>query len=218
MKILVVMQTIHQNNKVFFYLIVLLLLFGLVPLFLFDKVSFFFTIKQWESPILDCCTPYLSYLGDVRAYWVVVLIIKIKHFNKEVSYLIRDTKIVVWMANFLFMSLVVQFLKRIVFSHILRPMALISIDQVHIIKGVELAKKLSFPSGHASTIFSIITLIQLFKKEKSFICSFLLCLLACVVSYSRIYLCQHFYTDVYFGGLIGILSAYATYSFTMSTK
>ncbi|TSJ80771.1 phosphatase PAP2 family protein [Cardinium endosymbiont of Dermatophagoides farinae] len=111
------------------------------------------------------------------------------------------------------MSIVVQLLKRVFFSCMLRPIALLPIDaSLYLVDGVRLLRDLSFPSGHAATIFVLISVVQLLSRSKKKSYTVILLGLALMVAYSRIYLCQHFYIDVYAGAWIGIISALVVYS------
>ena len=60
----------------------------------------------------------------------------------------------------------------------------------------------SFPSGHATSAFATAGVLALFFKDKWV--HILLLLLAVQVGFSRIYLAQHFLTDVLAGSLIGV--------------
>jgi membrane-associated phospholipid phosphatase len=63
----------------------------------------------------------------------------------------------------------------------------------------------SFPSGHSTSIFALVTLLALFDKNKKGNVGYLLAAVA--VGYSRIYLGQHFLGDVLTGSCIGVLTA-----------
>ncbi len=106
--------------------------------------------------------------------------------------------------GFVVTSAIVQGMKRVLFSGQLRPMALIPANvPVHLVEGMMPNTHFSFPSGHAATIFAAICLIHFLVAKKPLWLSLMLLILACTVAYSRIYLCQHFYRDIYVGGLIG---------------
>jgi membrane-associated phospholipid phosphatase len=62
----------------------------------------------------------------------------------------------------------------------------------------------SFPSGHATTAFAVITVIAVHAKKNYQLPLFLL---AVLISYSRVYLAQHFLTDITAGAFIGVLFA-----------
>ncbi|MFT4062636.1 MAG: phosphatase PAP2 family protein [Edaphocola sp.] len=69
----------------------------------------------------------------------------------------------------------------------------------------------SFPSGHSEGVFAFTCFLALLLPCKYRHFSWLLFLLALAVGYSRIYLSQHFYADVYAGSIIGTLGCCATY-------
>ena len=78
-------------------------------------------------------------------------------------------------------------------------------DWFHQVAGVHLHSNLSFPSGHTSGAFSFFTLMAiLLVKRKAYWAVFFF-FLALLVGYSRMYLGQHFFIDVYFGSLVGTL-------------
>jgi membrane-associated phospholipid phosphatase len=95
----------------------------------------------------------------------------------------------------------------VVFPNELRPLSL-EIENViiHKIERVPLHRMHSLPSGHTSTAFTMALLLANIMKRKFFV--FLLPVIAFLVGYSRVYLGQHFVTDVCAGMFIGIVSAY----------
>jgi membrane-associated phospholipid phosphatase len=64
----------------------------------------------------------------------------------------------------------------------------------------------SFPSGHTSTAFTLALLLAFLSKKNFWVYFFPL--IAFFVGYSRVYLAQHFVTDVFAGMLIGIVSSF----------
>ncbi len=109
-------------------------------------------------------------------------------------------------AGILISSVLAQFLKRVVYPEELRPISYLSENfPVHIIEGVEMRKIHSFPSGHTTTAFSMALIMSHMANKK--IWSLLFPLLAFLAGYSRVYLAQHFPTDVLAGMSIGIVSA-----------
>jgi membrane-associated phospholipid phosphatase len=65
----------------------------------------------------------------------------------------------------------------------------------------------SFPSGHTSTAFTTALLLSFIIRKKFAV--FFFPVIAFLVGYSRVYLAQHFVTDVVAGSTIGIISSYA---------
>lgn len=109
-------------------------------------------------------------------------------------------------------SLLSQFLKSEFFNLEPRPVTYFSATPglVHHVPGVELWTYNSFPSGHTITAFSIaLTLLYLFAPRRVWTWSVLLFAWACSVGYSRMYLAEHFFKDVYGGAIIGVLATLA---------
>ncbi len=206
MKQLTAISVIWHQNKFFFYLLIALFTIGLFPFFLFDKTSFFILLKHWYHPVADCIAPYISWLGDGVLYLFLLFMAALFRASCR--------KLIIISGSFFCMSIVVQCLKRVFFSHMLRPIALLPSDvSVHLIDGVPLLTDLSFPSGHSATIFVLISLIQLLGRKKKNVYSVILIGLGLIVAYSRIYLCQHFYIDVYVGAWMGTVSTIVVYIF-----
>jgi membrane-associated phospholipid phosphatase len=65
----------------------------------------------------------------------------------------------------------------------------------------------SFPSGHTSTAFTTALLLSFIVRKRFAV--FFFPVIAFLVGYSRVYLAQHFVTDVLAGSVIGIISSYA---------
>jgi membrane-associated phospholipid phosphatase len=96
-----------------------------------------------------------------------------------------------------------------------RPYAYFSklgkLDMLVPVEGVELHRgATSFPSGHTMSAFAVYTFIALLIPRKRLMAVGLL-LMALLVGVSRIYLAQHFFRDIYAGGLAGIIIAIIVY-------
>ena len=74
-----------------------------------------------------------------------------------------------------------------------------------------------FVSSHAANTFGMATFLTLIlhKKQKGI---YWLFLYAVVVSYTRIYLGVHYPLDVFFGALVGVLSAYLSWAVVVILK
>ena len=66
----------------------------------------------------------------------------------------------------------------------------------------------SFPSGHTSMAFTVVSGLFLMKKKNLGIAALIL---ACLIAFSRMYLYVHYPTDVLAGLIIGLFSGYAGY-------
>lgn len=80
------------------------------------------------------------------------------------------------------------------------------------VEGVVLRHNNSFPSGHTATFFVFFTMCALllcyYKKDDAkriwpFLCMIILIIMAYMGGFSRIYLSQHFLSDVFTGSIIG---------------
>jgi len=64
----------------------------------------------------------------------------------------------------------------------------------------------SFPSGHTMSGFALFTLLALMLSRKKTMAVGLF-LIAFLIGLSRVYLVQHFYMDIFAGGILGVLLA-----------
>ncbi len=67
-----------------------------------------------------------------------------------------------------------------------------------------------FPSGHTMGGFALFTFLAFCARKKTW-AAVLLFLLALLVGLSRVYLVQHFFKDVYFGSMVGLLAGLLFY-------
>jgi membrane-associated phospholipid phosphatase len=120
-------------------------------------------------------------------------------------------------AGVIISTILAQFLKRVVYPDELRPISYLSENfPVHIIDGVTMRKSHSFPSGHTTTAFTMALIIAHMINKKAW--SILLIILAFLAGYSRVYLAQHFLTDVLGGVCIGIISGIIALLFKKERK
>lgn len=87
-----------------------------------------------------------------------------------------------------------------------RPVALYGQEPwFHYISGEVLHRAKSFPSGHTAGAFAFVFLLSLLIRKQEGRYVSLLFLAAILVGYSRMYLGQHFYADIYVGSIEGVL-------------
>jgi membrane-associated phospholipid phosphatase len=83
--------------------------------------------------------------------------------------------------------------------------------QIHPVEGVKLlVGKTSFPSGHTTGAFALFGLLA-FLLSKRINLGWLFFGLALIVAFSRMYLIQHFFKDVYAGSILGLAIAILFY-------
>lgn len=183
----------HFRNAVLFSLALAL---GItVFLLVYGKENSFLVINKYNSPEFDYVFRFWTYLGD-GIIWVpvfaYVLLYKRDYFVSVLAALIICT-------------LLTQVLKRIVFWNDFRPIVVLA-DKVRIIPGYYMNRAHSFPSGHTSTAFTLALLLASIVKRNIWV--YIFPLIAFFVGYSRVYLAQHFVTDVLAGIFVGIVSCY----------
>ncbi len=188
-------RSIISVNRYFFLSFLFFFLIGLSILLKEGKAASFFYLNAYHSPALDGFFICFTLLGDgVFSIVVIVLLLVLRHYSKALQIL----------TAFLGSALCTQVLKN-VFS-MPRPKQFFSPGQYsHFIDGITRVGYSSFPSGHTTSIFALVTMLALFEKNKKW--TWLYVLPAVAVGYSRIYLGQHFLGDVLVGSMVGVLLA-----------
>lgn len=184
----------HYRNAILFSLF----LAFLVALFLiiYGKEASFLVINKYNSPAFDYIFEYWTYLGDGLIWiplFLYVLLLKREFF-------------IAILASLIICTVLTHFLKRVVFPDELRPILALGHEKIRVIEGVRVHTNHSFPSGHTSTAFTLALLMAFIVRGNFWVYFFPL--IAFFVGYSRVYLAQHFVTDVFAGMMVGIVSSY----------
>lgn len=117
----------------------------------------------------------------------------------------RREWLVAVIAGIIISTALTHLLKRVIYPDELRPFTQLSGNfPVHIIEGVKINRSNSFPSGHTVTAFSMAIILTCIINRRAW--SFILPLLAFLAAYSRVYLAQHYLTDVLAGMGVGIVT------------
>ncbi len=199
------LKRVVYSHRRFFIHYGILSLVGLYPLLAYDKVTLFRKLNALHHPLLDYLFYGMTNLGSSISYGLLMVGL----WLARVPY----RQLGVGFGAFAGVSLIVQTLKRLVFPDQQRPLArLAEVGQLHMVEHVKPLYELSFPSGHAATIFAAACFIQLIMPQKVRGYSLVGLLIATLVAYSRVYLAQHFYTDIYVGALIGVWVTTAIYA------
>lgn len=140
---------------------------------------------------------YLTYFGEgMIAIIAIIILLTVKY-----RYAISTT------LSCLLSLTITQLLKQTVFCNAIRPIHFFEIlgQKLQLVPGVENIRFHSFPSGHTAQAFALYLSLALLVQKKYL--KFLFFFMALAVGYSRVYLSQHFFEDVYAGSLIGSTSA-----------
>ena len=197
--------TIH---KVYFIIYVAITLIAALFLILFSKSEIHIYLNKFHTNWLDPIFRYTTDLGDGMA--IVVVSVIILFFSKR--------KMIQVALSGVLSGVIAQFLKKVVFGPTPRPSAYFEDLNIplHYVDGVELHTAFSFPSGHATAIFTLITSLVLILKRPKLDVFFIA--LAVIIAYSRIYLSQHFLGDIFAGSMIGIGASLTVYTLLYQTK
>ncbi len=185
----------NWKNNYFIYLQMIFVLGGMLVILAFPKGELELIINEKAtSPILDPFFKYLTHLGDG------LIVLPLLAFLLFVKY-----RYTVFLAvSSLYQLILVNVNKRLLFSDMPRPKVFLEGHTLHFVDGVDVHSYNSFPSGHTTTAFAVFLLLSLLVKEKKW--SIIFFVLSLAVGFSRIYLMQHFFVDVYAGSIIGCLS------------
>ncbi len=182
-----------KRIRLFFILYLVLLCTCLILKLLFTKEVIYFTVNGWNFTFADQIAPYITDMGN--GWTIVTLSAILTLFNYRIAFLMASTYAIT--------SLFAQVVKY--FADASRPILYFhdKLSLIHLVKGVDMLKYNSFPSGHTVTAFSTAVVITYLAKNKNW--GVLLLIIAMLIGYSRMYLSQHFFEDVTAGSVIGVV-------------
>lgn len=176
----------------------------LVALCCFEKGELHIMLNQCHTSFWDAFFKHYSVVGEYVPYVVVFCLL-----------FYRAGSACFLLASQLVSGIVVQIMKHI--YHAPRPMVFFDLanhpEILPVVDGVKLHSSNSFPSGHTATFVVLFLVLSIVLNRKRLDISpkwrlliQLVCVgLALLGAYSRIYLSQHFASDVLAGGVIGLL-------------
>jgi len=166
------------------------------------KTAIHLGFNSFHNSFLDVVLFCMTYLGDgVMAVLVVIMLLAVKY----------RYAFIVGVSNFI-SAIITQILKQTLFADVVRPKKFFEgVHDLYFVPGVENYLYNSFPSGHTTCAFSLYLALAFIVKNRMLKLFFFI--IALLVGYSRIYLSQHFFEDVYVGSLIGVLTTICVYYF-----
>lgn len=187
--------TLVRRNQYFFVPFIAWLAIGAtLQIVFFTKEELFIGVNKVHTPFLDYLFTGLTYLGDGLAFGALLAILLV--MRKFRLFFMGGITL-------LLVAIVVQVIKHQFEAP--RPMAYFTdVSLIHTVSWVRVHKSLSFPSGHTATAFAMFCFLALVWRNKT-AATALFCL-SLIIGWSRIYLAQHFFEDVYIGSIIGTLS------------
>ena len=168
---------------------------GAVLLTVFSKEELFFAVNHHYSPVWDKINTIFSAYGrgDIISILLISLLMIPAYRNRHffVTTLIFGILIPVF----------IYFSK--LYFHTPRPLRFYGVSRVHTVPWLDNLFETSFPSGHTLGAFGFFVLLSLYLPKRWKPWSLLFFLLALACAYSRLYLGQHFFADVYGGSVLG---------------
>lgn len=187
-------KRVIKDNYIFILPFTIIWIIMFVLLMYYGKINCHLLLNSFHTTIGDYFFKYITEVGGSIPFIILGLLL---FYNYR---------------NFIFLglsqglsSLITFIIKRVM--QIPRPSVIFNElgIELPVVDGVDLHHSLSFPSGHTTTAFATFFVLAVIIKNKYIK---LLCLIIALLGgYSRIYLSQHFITDVLAGALIGLLSA-----------
>ena len=162
---------------------------------IYGKNESFLIINKFNNSSFDYFFQYFTYLGD-GLVWIPLL---------AYVFLFKKDFLLVIILAFILSTLFTQFCKWVIFADSMRPVSILQ-TQVRTITGMVVHKTSSFPSGHTTTAFTFALLLAFLNKK--YFWTFFFPIVAFFVGYSRVYLAQHFVTDVLAGMIVGMVSVF----------
>jgi membrane-associated phospholipid phosphatase len=194
-----------KKNKSYFIIYLIFLIIGAPLLLMINKGDVVLWLNENHTPFWDQFFKTATFFGD-GAFFGLVLIplgfIRIKHIFYGLAVLASS-------------GLTAQIFKRI--FDMPRPLRYFG-DAValHFVEGVKVYSYNSFPSGHSATGFALCLLLTILIPNKKL--GFLFGICAIIIGLSRSYLVQHFFMDVYFGSIVGVVMTLITYALFLKWK
>ena len=192
---------IMRTSSYFFYCSFIFWTLALGWICLADKIAIHKTLNFIHTRGLDVFFQLITHLGDgwsILFISVILLFVNLRFSLMQITSYASSGIISIVLKNFLF-------------SECKRPYYYLKSDPTfYTMSNFTYFIEHSFPSGHTTSIFALMTLFALtYNKSKLLLLVFFI--FALLVAYSRIYLSQHFLIDVLAGSLIGTGTAYFVY-------
>ena len=190
------MLSFLRRYRVVLLIYTLLLIAGLILLATFGKADIHIVINRHTTAFGDFIMKYITHMGDGIFAAAVIILLLFVSIRMSLGQLMA----------FLSSGIIAQALKKLVFSGMPRPSVFFEgIYNLHLVEGIRISRYNTFPSGHSATTFAIF-LCLIFTTRNRWLQTFYFCM-AWIVGFSRIYLSQHFISDVLAGSFIGVSMA-----------
>ena len=197
-----------RNKVVFYYLSGLIFFEAVVLTYIFslDRLGQMSLINSSHSSWADLFFKIITSGAEIT-----IPILFLGYLIWEKSDLLKP-----YVISYIFSTVLVQFLKLVVFKEALRPLAYFKGQAYswHLVQNLLIHEYNSMPSGHTSAAWFMCFWISLAAKKPWI--TLLMVFYAMLVAYSRVYLFQHFPVDTAVGAMIGTGVSLLVYYFNVS--
>ncbi len=185
-------KCIPLSSKVFIICICAFALAGTVLLFIFAKGELLLKLNSIANKPLDEFFQLFTHLGLGGLLAILA----------GIFLFIRYYYSILFATSLICAGIFTYLLKQVIFQGMPRPAKFIGVENFHhIIEGFKYHHSGAFPSGHTMTAFAGAFAITIVLKDRYW--GLLAFIVALLVGISRVYLCQHFFMDIFAGALIG---------------
>ncbi|WP_162902800.1 phosphatase PAP2 family protein [Taibaiella koreensis] len=187
-----------DGARYFILLFMIWLLLGCMLLLWEQERWVYRTINGHYSPLGDTLFPWITHIGEgpviITILLLLLLIPRLRTWKFTLALMVCN----------LSPFLLTQAIKGLVNAP--RPLKYFAeAAWIHRVPGQPLNYDFSFPSGHSEGSFAFLCFLSLLLPARYRYLGAVFFLIALSVVYSRMYLSQHFYADVYTGSVIGTL-------------
>ncbi len=194
------MKAFFKTNFYFLFPYLVFVLFGIIWIIRDSKAEKHLEFNSFHNSFFDSFFYYFTFLGD--GFTAALVIIVLLTVNIRIGLFAGLSNII--------SALVTQLLKHTLFADVVRPKKFFEgMHDLYFIPGVDNYLYNSFPSGHSTCAFSLYLALSLITENK--ILKLIFFTIAGLVGYSRIYLSQHFFEDVYAGSIVGVVFTLLVY-------
>lgn len=197
------LKVILQRNLFFLIPFIIWVIIGGILLGNFTRNELFFAVNQHYNPFLDQLNTVLSAYGrgDVIPFILLSLLFIPAYRNR--NYIATTVVFGLLIPSIIFFAKL--------YFDTPRPLKFYGASKVHTVPWLDNLFETSFPSGHTIGAFGFFMLLSLYLPKAYKPWSILFFSLALACAYSRLYLGQHFFADVYGGSIIGTIVTVLVY-------
>ncbi len=197
-----------KKNQLFLFPFLVWVLIGGILLNQFSQEILFFSVNRHSNNFLDHLMTVLSAYGRGDCIPIILTSLLLIPAFRNRYYMTTALSFAI------IIPAIIYYLKS--YYGCSRPLIEYGMERVHTVQWLDNAFYNSYPSGHTIGAFGFFFILSLFLPKSQKAWSLLFFILALGCAYSRLYLGQHFFKDVYVGSIVGVVIVIFLYIFTES--